>query len=183
MIKDALITKVTEGLYSNAKQNKAVSSYQEELKFFNWILKKNPDLSKFLNSPFVDYKDKIKSIEDLFSNVFVSEIILFIKLLIEKKLIADIKQIYDVYDSLAEKDNNIVVGTIYTPFKLTTSQLESIQTSYAKKLNKNVVLKEIIDKSLILGVKIILDGQLYEYSASNELNSIYNKITSTKEEK
>ena len=52
MNNDSLLIKVTEGLYSNALQHHSVILYRENLKFFSWLLEKNPDFYNFLNSPF-----------------------------------------------------------------------------------------------------------------------------------
>ena len=58
MNNDALISKMAEGFYQNAIENKLVTLYQEDLKFLSWNLKKNQDFLMFLTSPFVDEKEK-----------------------------------------------------------------------------------------------------------------------------
>lgn len=183
MIKDALINKVCEGFYSSGKENKAVIRYQEELKFFSWILKTNPELEQFLASPFLEEKEKNKTLDKLFSTVLLPEVIMFLKLLINKKLIQSFEDVKQEFDNLALKDENILIGTIYTPFKLNDQQISKLQLAFSKKLEKNVIFNQIIDESIIAGLKIILDTKLYEYSIDSKLNQIKEKLILKKEEK
>ena len=176
MNKDALLIKVTEGLYASAVTKHSVVLYRENLKFFSWILKKNPDLYSFLNSPFNTFKDKEQALNNIFDEVIVSEVRLFIKMLINNNMLANLKEIRKIYDELIDKDENILEAKIYTPFKLSDKQLSAIKDSFHKKTNKQIVAKEYIDKSLIAGLKIIIDGTLYEYSISSQLESIKNHL-------
>lgn len=185
MTKDALLNKVAEGFYRSAIEHKAVSIYREDLKFFVWNLETNDDYFKFLKSPFVDYKDKCASLDNIFGKVFVQEMLAFIKILITKGLISDIKKIQNVYNRLADKDSNIIEGKIYSAFNLTEDQITRISEAFGKKLNKKIVLKERSDPSLIGGVKVILDGTVYEYSINSKLEnareSLFNTIHKTEE--
>lgn len=176
MNKDALLIKITEGLYASAVTKHSVVLYRENLKFFSWILKKNPDLYSFLNSPFNTFKGKEQALNNIFDEVIVSEVRLFIKMLINNNMLANLKEIRKIYDELIDKDENILEAKIYTPFKLTDKQLSAIKESFHKKTNKQIVAKEYIDKSLIAGLKIIIDGTLYEYSISSQLESIKNRL-------
>ncbi len=185
-MKDALLTKVAEGLFASAKENKVVSIYREDLKFFSRNLKTNPEYFSFLRSPFIDYKDKCESLDNLFGNAFLPEILEFIKILITRELIGDIERIRKIFNRLADKEVNVIEGKIYTPFELTEAQINKICNAFSKKLNQEVVLKQRTDESLIAGIKVLLDGTVYEYSIDSELDSLREKIANnilTKEEK
>ena len=176
MNKDALLVKITEGLYASAITKHSVVLYRENLRFFSWVLKKNPELFTFLNSPFNTLKDKELALDNVFDDVIVSEVRLFIKMLLKNKMLSNLHQIRKIYDELIDRDENILEAKIYTPFKLTDKQITAIKESLHKKTNKQIVAKEYIDKSLIAGLKIIIDGTLYEYSISSQLDSIKNKL-------
>ena len=183
MNKDSLITKVTEGLYDSAYEKHSVILFRENLKFFSWLLDKNPELYSFLNSPFNSFKDKEKVIDSTFSDVISSEIRLFVKMLINNKMLADLKEIRKIYDDLINKDENILEAKIYSPFKLKDSQITAIKKAFQEKTNKQIVVKEYIDKSLIAGIKIIIDGTLYEYSIASQLENIQKKLISQLDKK
>lgn len=176
MTKDALLSKVAEGFYRSAVEHKAVPAYREDLKFFVWNLEVNDSYFKFLKSPFVDYKEKCASLDNIFGKVFIPEMLAFIKILITKELISDISKIRKIFNRLADKDANIIEGKIYTPFKLTNDQIFKISEAFSKKLNKKVLLSERRDESLIGGVKVVLDGIVYEYSVSSKLENVRNNL-------
>lgn len=184
-MKDAILSKVAEGLFASAKENKVISIYREDLKFFSWNLKTNPEYFSFLRSPFIDYKDKCESLNDLFGNAFLPEILEFIKILINRELIGDIERIRKIFNRLADKEVNVIEGKIYTPFDLTDEQIHKICNAFSKKLNQEVILKQRKDESLIAGIKVLLGGTVYEYSINSELDNLRIKLTSsilTKEE-
>lgn len=172
MNKDSLLVKITEGLYANAQEKHSVVLYRENLKFFGWVLKKNPNLFAFLNSPFNSAKDKEETINNIFSDVIVSEVLLFIKMLINNKILANLDEVRKIYDDLLNKDENILEAKVYTPFRLTDKQLTALKAAFHKKTNKQIVFKQYIDESLIAGLKIIIDDTLYEYSIDSQLESI-----------
>lgn len=171
MNNDALLKKVAQGLYSSAIEHKVVQIYREDFKFFVWNLKMNPDYFKFLKSPFVDYKDKCASLDEIFGSVFAEEFVAFIKILIIKELIGDVERIRQNFNMLADSDANILEGIIYTAFVLEKDQLSRICRAFSDKLGKKVVLKQREDESLIGGVKVLLDGVVYEYSINSKLEN------------
>lgn len=181
MVDSSYISKISEGFFLAAKESNNLIKYQEQLRFFNWIIKKDDALRNFLLSPFNDFKDQEKVISNLFSNLFSAKIVLFINLIIEKRLISSFKDILDNYIKLVNNEFNVARGNLYTPFKLQNKQLATLQDIFAKKLNKNVIFKQIIDKSLIAGIKIIIDGSLYEYSINSKLDETCNKLLNKKE--
>ena len=186
MNRDALLTKVAEGFYDNGLENNLLTLYRENLKFFVWNLKKNPEYFDFLKSPFVDYKDKCKSLDNIFGDVLVNEVLVFIKLLISKNYIEYIETIQTTFNKLEAKHSNIISGTLYTPFHLTHEQIGKIEDAFSVKTGHVVELKEVIDKSLIAGVKVLLDDTLYEYTVSSKLDEIKDRLLSridNKEEK
>ena len=106
--------------------------------------------------------------------------------MITRELIGDIERIRKIFNRLADKDLNVIEGKIYTPFELTETQINKICNAFSKKLNREVILKQRSDESLIAGIKVLLDGTVYEYSINSELDSLRDKLSNkllTEEEK
>lgn len=178
MNRDALIEKITEGLYDSGCQSHAVTIFRENLKFIDWILKKNHELYLFLKSPFNSIKDKEITINNVFQDVLVSEVLIFLKMIVNNNLLTELDEIRDYYDQLIYKDENVAEAKIYSPFKLTEEQISNIKAAFNKKLKKQIVVKTYIDKSLIAGLKVIVDGVLYEYSIASRLDDIKDSLIS-----
>lgn len=172
MNNDALISKMAEGFYQNAIENKLVTLYQEDLKFLSWNLKKNQDFLMFLTSPFVDEKEKYLALDKTFADLLAPEVTIFAKMLIKNKIIKNIDEVSEIFNTLAYRDQNVLEGVIYTPFELDKNQVQKISEAYEKILNKKCVFEVSIDKTLILGLKVLIDGTMYELNASSRLEDM-----------
>ena len=126
MNNDALISKMAEGFYQNAIENKLVTLYQEDLKFLSWNLKKNQDFLMFLTSPFVDEKEKYLALDKTFADLLAPEVMIFAKMLIKNKIIKNIDEVSEIFNTLAYRDQNVLEGVIYTPFELDKNQVQKI---------------------------------------------------------
>lgn len=172
MYNKELLIKITEGIYESSLQNKLTLVYKEELKFLNWILSSNKELLDYLKSPFINYDEKEKMIDKLFENLLVNEMLIFLKYLVNKRLIFYIHDIYKEFIRLSDIDENIVTGIIYTPFNIDDARHKKIEDVMSKKLNKKVILKEQIETSLICGIRIMINENIYEYSINSRLEDI-----------
>lgn len=172
MNNDSLISKMAEGFYQNAIENKLVTLYREDLKFLTRNLKKNPDFLMLLTSPFVDDKEKYKALDDTFGELLAPEILIFSKMLIKNKIIKQIDEVYEIFNTLAYRDQNVLEGVIYSPFPLDESQIKKMEEAFENKLGKKCVFEVSIDKSLIVGLKVLIDGTMYELNASSRLEDM-----------
>lgn len=172
MVEKELLTHIAEGLHQVATDSNVQGMYREDLKFFDWILANTPDLGKFLDSPFVTYKDKCASLDRLFRNLLVPEVMAFVKILVRDRMIAYFSAIRHEYDRLADEQANILEGTVFSPFPLSDATTRRLERVFSRKLGKKISLKTVIDRSLIAGIKVLLGGTIYEYSVDTMLDDI-----------
>ena len=126
----------------------------------------------FLTSPFVDEKEKYLALDKTFADLLAPEVMIFAKMLIKNKIIKNIDEVSEIFNTLAYRDQNVLEGVIYTPFELDKSQVQKISEAYEKILNKKCVFEVSIDKTLILGLKVLIDGTMYELNASSRLEDM-----------
>ena len=164
MDKITIVNKISEGLFESALSNNLVSQFKEDLKFIVFTLKNNNELFTFLTSPFIEYKEKLKTVNQVFNSTLENDMLSFLNLLIEKNLLSYIEVIKTQFEKLSNEHENIIEGTIYTPFELSDNQIKSLELSFSNKLKKTIKFKQKIEKNLIAGIKIILDDTVYEYT-------------------
>lgn len=179
MVDEEILAKIALGLYEVAKTNKVEGVYREDLKFFAWVIEKDPKLAEFLNSPFSDYAAKCKVMDGLLGDLLVPEVMAFAKILVRDRLIPYLDRIRQEYNRLADEEANIVEGVIYSPFDLETGTVNTIERIFGRKTGKKVILKQYIDKTLLGGVKVLIDGVVYEYSIGSQLAAVQKKLTSS----
>lgn len=172
MAQEEFIPQIARGLFDVATERNTVAAYREDLKFLDWIFKHNQEIVDFLNSPFNSYKSKCKAMENLVGDLMIPGMMTFLKVLIHDSLIPYFSLIREEYNKLANDDACIAEGIVYTPYELDSNTIIRLEREFRRKLDKNIVLKQVIDKDIIAGIKVLLDGTLYEYSIQNRLEEV-----------
>lgn len=165
-----------KALYELALSSNAIDEINENFKTLLDGILENEDYIKVLTYPRISNIKKKKSISDVcksMNKTFID----FLYVLIDNNRIGNIKEIYDEYENIIEQNNNIIYADVTTASKLNKSQLGLLANNLSKYFsNKKVVINEVIDETLIGGVKVVADGKLIDLSLTNRLESLMNQI-------
>ena len=172
MIRREILTRVADGLRQAARERGVSELYREDLKFFEWVCDRNPDLLPYLNSPSIDISRRYQAVDDIFGRMLVPEVIAFIKILMRDGIIDSFPAIRAEFNRLADEDSNIAQGEVFTPFELDAGQLRRLERAFSRKLDRRVILEQVQDRSLLAGIRVILMGKQYEYSVDNLLDGV-----------
>lgn len=173
-------SQIAEGLFEVAQERDNAAVYREDLKFVDWVLSHNKELVNFLNSPFISYNDKCKALDDFFTDLLVPGVLVFVKMLVRDSIISSFSEIRAEYNKLSDEQANIAEGVIYTAFELDSMSIRRLERAFRRKINKNVVLRQVIDKNLLVGLKVVLDGTSYEFSVESQLDNIRENLMEKK---
>ena len=138
----------------------SVESHETEkigdaLKMLNPLCDK--EVMDFFSNPFVDEGTKLKIVKDVFPAM--PEIMYdFFSRLIKKNEIKILPEVIKKYNKLVLDFHNIVEAKVISVEKIDEPSLSKIRTLLEKLTDKNIVLSESIDKSLIGGIKIETDN-------------------------
>lgn len=132
-------------------------------------LKDNPDFFKVLCSYRVKQEEKEALLRKAYETLGLKHLLPFLTLLCNKHRISRFFEIKDQFVALVEEGQNVKTGIVYSAEKLTDDQLSSIEASMKKKTSSEVRLSNIIDPSLLGGVKVALDGKVYDGSLRGRL--------------
>lgn len=176
-MKDSLDMRYAAALFSLAKENDKVASYQKQIKEVGAILDANRDLYALFNSAFINKSERLNIASRIF-NGYDQDIINFIKVLINNHRLNNYRLIFSTFNSLANEELNIIEGIIYSTTKLEDKKILEIENALYQKKKKKVMLTNRIDPSLIGGIKVIIDNHIYDYSVQNELNLMHSKLVS-----
>jgi F-type H+-transporting ATPase subunit delta len=84
--------------------------------------------------------------------------------------------IFDIayaYEKLIEIDNDVVSVDVYSAQKLTIKQIQVVQQSLVNRLNaQRVVINNIVDPTLIGGIKAVYRGKTIDLSVNAKLSAI-----------
>ena len=164
-----------KALYELALSSSKEELILEELKVFCDSLKENNEYIKLLTFPSISNDRKKESLEVVLKEA--DQLLLnFVKVLIDNNRVNDIFDIYEGYYTLFLKDRNIVNVKVVSSDYLTEEEFNKMKTQLSKHYNREVVLENLIDKSLIAGYKFIANGEEVDFSIVNKISRLKKSI-------
>lgn len=168
-----------KALFDLAKEEDSVAIVKEDfrivLAFF--ASKEGEEALRFLSSFALSYKQKEKVLIDgIFPSLHQSCFKPFLQLLLSKNLFHWLAAIEEEYHALANPYLHIAEGIVYSAEPLSEKQMDNVVKAVSKKIAASVELENRIDSRLIGGVKVYVDGRLFDYSVEGKIEMLRNKL-------
>ncbi|BDV02164.1 MAG: hypothetical protein HPAVJP_0530 [Candidatus Hepatoplasma vulgare] len=168
-----------KSIYELGKETKSLSLFIGYAKSLDNLFKTDQDFLDFLSDPNI----KIEKKENFLNSIFQSKKSLFFKnwllILIEKRLIRRLDLMLLRFINLYNKENEILEGVIWTTHKLSQKEISEIKKSFEKKFKKNVFLINKIDLSLLSGIRVEIESNIWENSMKSNLDLMLDKLLNT----
>ena len=162
-----LSKRYAEALYTKAQNKEKYQKYLEEFTsiYNDTVLKvslKNPRIKK---EEKIDILKEVTPKDKTFNN--------FINLLLDKNRLDLLEEITNNYKDMLDKQNKKITIKIITPYEITKKEAKDIADKFKKQENaKEVCYKLEIDETLIGGIKVILNGKVYDGSVKTKLKNL-----------
>ena len=136
----------------------------------------NPQYLDLLDSPAIPLSERISLISEAFSGIdeYVAS---FLKILCENGHITSFPLCKEEYESLLENHRGKVEAKVYCVIELTEAQKIALCKKLSLVTGKDVFASYILDESLIGGIRVEIDGDVYDGSISSSLNSVKDVIS------
>lgn len=174
MIKNEVKIGYALALLDIAKEEKITKKIYLQINQIIESLEKNEEFVLLLDSNIQQAK-KEKLIKNVFKNIHWS--------LTNVAMILMIKNNFKYFKDILNKLNKylqdilkIEQGIIYSTEKLTSVKIKKIEEKVSKELNKKITLKNLIDKELIGGFKIVVGSIVIEDSVKSELRAMKDSL-------
>lgn len=159
-----------QALIKLAQEENKLEKIEEDLMFFNNLIKKNKQFADILYHPEVDRNDKIELLEGVCKKLqLCPEIRSFLKLLANKNRFWLIHGVFLRYGDLYDLRRHRLKVWVKTAVSLKKSQLAKLETILKKRLNKDIFIQESIEPSLIGGLNLRIDSRVYNSALINRL--------------
>ena len=135
-------------------------------------LEKEEKLSAFLSSYAIPLQEKEKILETLYGKMPLKHLLPFLRLIVSKHRISRFSEICLAFESLCNEENQIKDGLVYSAFPLSQKQIASLEEAMGKKTKAKVRLRYVNDPGLLGGIKVALDGKVYDGSLRGKLQEI-----------
>ncbi len=137
------------------------------------IYNSDTQFREFLLDPRVKSDKKQTAVRNIFSGKISESMLNFLLLLIVKKRVNELPGIHAQFESLADRMGNVLDMKVVTVAPLEESQLKSLKEKFGKKYSSNEVkITEIIDPSIIGGIKVIIGDKVYDGSIKGRIQTL-----------
>lgn len=165
---------------------KATGNLEETLKDLESIvesMKENEEFKQIIEHPQIHKLEKKAIFKKVFENEINEELLSFLLLLIEKDRISYLKEKYNQFRLIYFEEHNMIEVEVRTAISLTDEQRTSLKENLENKYNKQIVLLEKIDKTLIGGIIIKAGDDVIDSSIKTKLEVMKNIMVNKEQHK
>ena len=158
-------------LFSLKRDSKELESTQVEIKELKKIFDENPDFMVILSSSYKSLEEKLEIIDKALVSVD-EDIVNLIKIVTQNHRALLLTQIFDDFNSLVNEYRGIKEGLVYSTEKLSDAQLAKLNKKISEVEKMPTELRNIIDPTLIGGVKVVINDHIYDGSIKHHLEDM-----------
>lgn len=152
------------------EQNK-LTEVTEDFEMVTSLILSDKNYLRLLEHPQVTTEEKKALIKELFTSLDQS-LLHFLYVLIDNKRINLIQEIYTIFYELYKSYLQVMEVEAITSEALTETQIEAITNNLSQKYRRKVVLSNVIDRSIIGGIRIVTDHEIIDHSISKQLENL-----------
>jgi F-type H+-transporting ATPase subunit delta len=115
--------------------------------------------------------EKKAAIDRMFQD-FTVEMRNFLKLLIDKDRTYYLKEILKLFITRCNEELNIETAVVSSARKLSQEDMAKIREALKKKTGKEILLKNVVDESLIAGIKVTCGSMVTDVTTAYRINEM-----------
>lgn len=147
------------------------------------ILANEPQLAKLFASRVLGTNERAGSIERLFKAQLSELVYNFVQTVNRKGRLDKLQGIFKSFSRIVDERNGIVEVDVYVASAMQQDQLESMAQKVGAAIERNVILNQKVDASLIGGLKLRVGDRLIDGSIATQLKILERKIVAEGREK
>ena len=155
-------------LYSLAIEKEKVLLWQEEVKEIMRAFNENADFISVLGSEFLSISERQNILQNTLKGVD-EEIISLLKIVINNHRSNEIINILLAFNTLCNEYQGIIEGYLYSSIRLDESTIKKIEKKISDVEHQKVELHNLIDPTLIGGIKVVIHDRVYDGSIKHHL--------------
>lgn len=165
-----------DALFQIGNEKNILDQLKNELEVVKEVFEHDKQLNTFLKHPGIDNEKKKQFIDKVFQGLS-TEIVNTFKLLVERRRTEIISSMVDHFNQIFNDAKGIAVATVHSIRPLSTVEIKALEDSFSKRLKKTAVkFDQVIDPSVLGGLKIIVGNRVYDGSVAGKLRRIERRI-------
>lgn len=176
MSKQLVSKRYALALFQLAQEQNAVNEFEEQLLVIKKVFEENRELLVMLKHPKVSFEQKQTLLKEAFS-AMLPQIQNTLSILLDRHRTDVIVDMAAEFAELANEAKGIAEAKIYSVRPLTEDEGQALSQTFAQKIGRqSLKIQNIVDKSLIGGVKLRIGNRIYDGSVSGKLERIQREL-------
>jgi len=142
------------------------------------ILAENPKYCDLVDTPALSTEERVSLVGDAFKGMNES-LVSLLKILCEKRALYEFPKLADAFCARFDESRNIERVTCITAVEMTEKQKDALAEKLNKKLNKDIIITNIVDPKILGGMKIRYGGTQLDGSLMASLEKIEKIVKET----
>ena len=157
---DRKITLFSRAIFEIGREHGKLDAFNEKLTEVAEAFRANPEIMDYFADRFFTVEEKKDFLEKLLEDqLLVNSFMVIIEELHNRKV--DASSVFNSRIQSYEIDENTpLVGKLFTTEYLSPERVADISELMSKKMNRDVTLRNIIDPTILGGIKVEVEGQL-----------------------
>lgn len=156
-------------LFSAAQDKQVIPQVESELRLIADTIRSSQEIQKFLSYPNFAAASKVAVFKEALGGTVSDLVLNTIGLLFERSRYDVLDELLEAYLKISGEAQGQADATAYTVYPLSETDKAEIEAAFSQLLNKKIRLDNVIDKSLLGGLKVRIGDRLYDGSLSGKL--------------
>ncbi|MFC7371528.1 F0F1 ATP synthase subunit delta [Fictibacillus iocasae] len=152
----------------------------DELRLVKSVISSNKDLMKVLAHPKVTTSQKKELVKDSIGAELSTPVMNTLFLLVDRNRISLIGEMADQFINLANDAQGVADAKVYSVRPLSADETAELEKTFTARLGKKLRIENIIEPSLIGGMKIRIGNRIFDGSVSGKLDRIERQLASVR---
>jgi len=162
----------SEALFDVAIEENKVDQLFEELKQVTDLFKEFPEFFELFKTPKISIEDKKKTVEEVFGGKISSEMMNFLKTVLDKRRSSAIFSIKNEFDEKVFTHKGIEKATVESAVALDDAQLKELEEKLSAMTGKVIQLKNQINPEVVGGLLLRVGDKVVDGSIRKRLNDM-----------
>ncbi len=163
-------------LFTLAQEKKTLEATLEDARAVKEVFSGNGELIAFLKNPRVTFEQKKQLLTDAFGSLS-QDMQSTIHLMAGRQRIDEIADMSKAVIELVNEANSTAEAMVYTTRPLTDAEREAISKVFAAKVGKQSLrIENIVDRTMIGGIKLRIGNRIFDGSVSGKLNRLERQL-------
>lgn len=170
MSRDTVVAKrYAKALYSAAVEQGITLEVEEQLKTVVDVLHLDQEVKRFILAPRISQSDKLKVLRTALQDKLSPTVMNTVELLVERGRTGIFADLLETYIKIEGDALGIGDATVYSTYALSQEEQDSVAAEFSQLTNRKIRVTNLIDTSLLGGLKVVIGDTLYDGSLSGKL--------------